>query len=210
MKLRTASASLLVVLCCSAAAHADEAGLPTESAANELPPTDAAPPTWYGWQTLIVDAGVAGVGALAATDESRNGLGGLALGAYVLAAPMVHLAHSQGGRALVDVGVRVAAPLLLGAVPYAIGWAATPETTLCIDGVAQDGRGFGSCETETRVSNTVEAITFGGAALGFVGAVVFDAVWLAKEPSTKPKASSLRPTGHATSSGATFGVRGVF
>jgi len=61
---------------------------------------------WYGWQTLLVDLG----------SVLTIPLGGVGLAGYALGAPIVHLAHGQVGRGVGSLGLRLALPLVGGAV----------------------------------------------------------------------------------------------
>jgi hypothetical protein len=70
---------------------------------------------WYGWETLMADGiSVLVVPALAVSIDSK-GDGGAAVaaaaGSYVLAAPIIHLAHGRPGIAAASLGLRLGAPV---------------------------------------------------------------------------------------------------
>ena len=71
---------------------------------------------WYGWQTLLADAVPAfGLTILASqrnTDSKDTVLDFCAV-TYVVGAPIVHLAHGQGGKAALSLLIRAAGPLLI-------------------------------------------------------------------------------------------------
>lgn len=76
--------------------------------------------TWYGWQTLTVDAGSAAlIGLSIFVSDSTRGSSAApaalfvsALGAYALGAPLVHLANGEAVRAAASLGLRVGVPTL--------------------------------------------------------------------------------------------------
>jgi len=96
------------------------------------------PPTrWYGWQVMLADAGVAGLTlglATVGTDSGSTGvaLGVLALSAFALVPPAIHLAHGSPRDALLSFTVR-AAPLALGLLIFGI----TTRPGTCAEGCSQ-------------------------------------------------------------------------
>lgn len=95
------------------------AALPEEESIHPLPER---PSRWYGWQTLATDGGAVLliVASLSMNDANRDtpteALAWGAFGAYALGAPVVHFAHSNPGRGLGSVAMRVGGPILLGFV----------------------------------------------------------------------------------------------
>ncbi|MEZ4402954.1 MAG: hypothetical protein R3B06_23230 [Kofleriaceae bacterium] len=77
--------------------------------------------TWYGWQTLGVDA-VADVTMVGGLVEGRHGVAVATVGlaVYALGPPLVHAAHGNWGRGGVSVAMRVGGPLVGGLVGSAL------------------------------------------------------------------------------------------
>jgi hypothetical protein len=122
---------------------------------------------WYGWQTLIADgATVTLVPAVASQlDSDGTAIAVGMVGSYLLAAPIIHLAHGRPGIAAASLGLRAGLPMggaLLGAA------------------LAGDCRG--------------ELCGAGGAVIGFVvgilGATTLDAVVLSREPREDDESNS--------------------
>jgi hypothetical protein len=71
---------------------------------------------WYGWQTLLADA-VPALGLIVvAAQQDNNDSEALVIGfsaAYFVGAPIVHMAHSQFGKAALSLGIRSVGPLLI-------------------------------------------------------------------------------------------------
>jgi hypothetical protein len=164
----------------------------------------SSPRSWYGWQTLLSDALVFGVGAGLATDWFARPVTDAELlgvaAAFALIPPIIHLAHGRPAAALADFGVRVAAPVALAGAGMAID--------LATSGPCDDGdlclRGLGG-------------LLAGGVA-GLVLAVTLDAAGFAwtdevREPVAKPSTPQtfhLVPTVAVVVHGMTAGVAGVF
>src|SRR6185436_7990319 len=160
-------AAVAVLACARNAAAADE------------PAPAAAETSWYGWQTLLSDAGVIGLWSLAAAvDDAKYGSGGarqsyevgstalVALGfaTYGLGAPAIHLAHGREGTALRSLALRLGLPVAGALVGVMIG--------------------SGTCDPESEVPCPVVAGVVGGA-LGGVAAAIVDGAVLAREPVAK-------------------------
>jgi hypothetical protein len=91
-------------------------------AASDAPSASVEPPKpqreWYGWQTLLVDG--AAVTAFFATEQNNNSVGGeLSAAGYVLAAPVIHLAHRNAEAAGISIALRLGLPLAGGLIGYA-------------------------------------------------------------------------------------------
>ncbi|HEY1696386.1 MAG TPA: hypothetical protein VGG39_29685 [Polyangiaceae bacterium] len=177
------------------------------SSAQELVP-DAPPPTerhWYGWETLLVDAGALTTMIAGAVAQS-TAVGVTGVTAYALGPSVVHAARGHAGASAEDVAVRVLLPIFTATVGYAVDYTAsgpcTPDQWLCFRGLAGLGLGL---------------------VAGYVGAIVIDASVLAwdraplapdRDPAAVQSASAARirwaPTVGVTQRGATAGVVGAF
>jgi hypothetical protein len=88
--------------------------------AQAEPGLDQEPPVateshWYGWQTLLTDGGAIALPVLASTlgNEPATTVALCAgAGAFVLGAPIVHLAHGREGAFALSLGLRLALPAL--------------------------------------------------------------------------------------------------
>lgn len=178
-------------------AFADDAETPPPAAAE----TPAAKETsWYGYQTLFVDASALGVGMLAPKGGMGFAYAGLAT--YAVGAPVVHVFHGNGKMALADVALRVGAPIGAGFVGGIVGAATATDSGLAGLGHVMVGMMYG--------------------ALAGVGiAVALDSIVLAREeiPATKKadvprpapqQHARLVPTLAPSPTGFTGGVAGTF
>jgi hypothetical protein len=130
-----ASAALLIA--CGLALRAGAAAGQTPPAATGPPPLVAPPSAsdataatvehWYGWQTLIVDAGAVGlttlglglaVGAGHDLDKAALGIFYTGLGAFVFGGPIVHVAHGHWAKAGYSLALRLGLPVLLWAAGF--------------------------------------------------------------------------------------------
>jgi len=73
-------------------------------------------PTWYGWQTLIMDGATLSIFVSAAIASSADDgvgakLGGLVAASYELGPGIIHVVHGNPGRGLASFGIRVGLPL---------------------------------------------------------------------------------------------------
>jgi hypothetical protein len=109
-----AAAAILVTLLQPASAFAEE---PATSTAQEEEATEV---SWYGSQTLTVDA-VATSALLAGGAGASLPIFLAGYGAFLAGPPVVHGAHARGGIALADLGVRLAAPLVFAAAGNRFG-----------------------------------------------------------------------------------------
>lgn len=214
MSIRRASILSVVLVSTLFAANA--------SADEEQPPAPAAAPApasayasadkpaketnWYGYQTLFSDGAALGVGMLAPKGGIGFAYAGLAT--YAIGAPIIHLAHGSGGKALGDLALRVGTPFgaaFVGGIAFA---ATAPAGT---DGIAGLGR--------IMVGMAYGAVAGVGIAIGI------DAIVLAREDVPAAKAAdvahaaprpapaqhaSIVPTFAPTPGGATAGVAGTF
>jgi hypothetical protein len=172
------AAILLLSLSSANAASADEddAGQPAPAAAS-TPASSVRETRWYGWQTMLVDIGSVGLG-VAAGRAAGTGTGfAVALTGYAVGAPIVHLAHGEGGDAGVSVGLRLGLPLVAGLIGYGIGAAS-------FQGCAP-GDWFCSRDWSAGIGAVL------GAGVGAVGAVILDWSLLGRE-RVPPGATSSR------------------
>lgn len=155
----------------------------SNGAAEEAPEQPETRTIWYGWQTLIVDAGV--VGATLVTKNPGVAVGGLTLGA-----PIVHWAHGNVGRGFASLGIRVGTPLLttFGVVALAMG-----SGSRMGPGLGEFGLGLGAV-----IASVLDA---------FVLARTTEVI-----PPRQPAASrwSVEPRISASPSGASAGLGGTF
>ena len=152
-------------------------------AALLAPPTDEEPvdTRWYGWQTLLTDAGAVGFAALAgahgSADALTNSLAAASAVLYFAGGPAVHLGHRRGGTALGDFGLRVGIPLggglLVGTIVDVAAGRPSPRDDCPACGFAI---GF-----------------LIGAGLGGLTAAILDASWLAREP-VSPSGPQIAPS----------------
>jgi hypothetical protein len=119
-------------------------------------PVADVPRHWYGWQSLLVDAG----------SLVLMPLGGAGLVTYAAGPPIVHAAHGRGGPALASILLRVGLPLVLGAVGLGIGAAASPSNQ------SNEGPALGP---------VVGALA--GLGVGVLGAMAIDDAVIAWEPA---------------------------
>jgi hypothetical protein len=179
----------------------------TQVARAQVPegfPSEDAPPTrtpvafgdrWYGWETLLVDAGAFGIFA-AGIRLGSEGIAGTGALVYGAGPPVIHGLRGHAEMGAVDLMVRVFAPITLGAAGFAIDEASSPPCSptafVCI-------RGLGGAAV--------------GILAGYVGAVVLDAGFLAWDSAPKhekPSAVLWSPTVSVAHGGGSLGVGGAF
>jgi hypothetical protein len=177
----------------SRAARAADAPAPTEVETS-----------WYGWQTLLSDAGAIGLWSLAGVvSEAQydsasyqsyqawsNALTVAGFAVYVLGAPAIHLAHGHGDKVADSLVMRVGLPFAGALVGVLAGTAACGRSD---DEVP--------CPVITGVL---------GFAAGGVAAMVLDAVIVAREPVGHPSGSRFQTLFIPTSGGGTFTLAGRF
>jgi hypothetical protein len=139
------------------------------------------PRHWYGWQTLLVDAGSLAL-LVAGAEAQSSVVGGLAGMSYAAGPSFVHLAHGRGVQAIGDVLIRVGVP-----VAFAVAGGL----------IAVDTSSPNESSEEAGLPNWL-----GGAALGLVigvvTAVAIDAAALAWEPRTHASPSAGGGSVHVT------------
>jgi hypothetical protein len=166
----------------------------------------SAPPAevWYGWQTLLSDAGAIGLWSLAAVlDDAQYGstsrqsyrawstaLTAAGFTVYGLGAPAIHLAHGRGEKSLESLLLRLGLPL---------GGALAGALT----GVAACGRS--DAEVSCPVVTGVLGFLAGGAA-----AMVLDATVIARERVEPATGTRFQTVFIPTSGGAAFALAGRF
>jgi hypothetical protein len=218
------AAMLVALVAGSGAARADEADapeatevpqmpqaaqMPDEPQTQEAPEAPEAPQapqtSWYGWQTLLADAGVIALWAAAyAVDDAKYGssskegyergtnlLVASGVAVYFLGGPVIHWAHGHGRKGLGSLGLRVGLPLgglIAGALLGSVA---------CGSGDSE----FIPCPV------VVGAMGFLG---GAIAAPVVDAAVVAREPVTQPAGSQLQAAFVPSGGGGTFVLAGRF
>jgi hypothetical protein len=155
-----------------AAAHA--------SGSDETTPPETSP-HWYGWQTLLVDAGSLALLAAGVKAQSTT-VGDLAGVSYVVGPPVVHVAHGRVGPGIGDAFLRLGVPVAFAVVG-----------------------GLIAADTASQDRSSEDAglpVWLGGAAIGLVigvvAAVALDAAALAWEPGTHSSPSTRGGSAHVT------------
>jgi hypothetical protein len=151
-------------------ASADEP--PPEVIGAPIAPAPAAATRWYGWQPLVADANAVLL-VLAASSTKSGALGLSGLGTYLLAPPIIHLAHGRPGAAAGSFTLRVILPFTGGLLGGALA-------TGCSSGPY--------CK--------LNGVVLGGLA-GLVSAIVIDAAAISYE-ELEPRASSQSASARAT------------
>jgi hypothetical protein len=175
----------------------------------QVPATAPPPPRtenhWYGWQTLVVDAGWIMLGVLGSGSNS-SAVSVVGIVTYFLGGPVVHWAHGHGAKGAIDLGIRLGAPVVGALLGLGIGGLADHGHTISSDGGgATDGAIVGAVL---------------GAFIGLVGAITVDAAVLANEdvPATSPHARAktapsrlvLVPIANVSHDKSTFGFGARF
>jgi hypothetical protein len=133
--------------------------LPPATAPKPGPkPATELPRHWYGWQTLLVDAGSLALMPLA----------GAGIVTYAVGPAIVHAAHGRAGPALASILLRTSMPLLLGV--FGVALADPAPSNPPSNGIAA-GPIFGG---------------LAGLVLGALGAMAIDDAVLAWEPGKVP------------------------
>ncbi len=112
----------------------------------QTPPADGG--SNYRWQVATTDAAAIGAGLTGFALEGRDGalgyvpsnaLMGIGIGGYFLGGPIVHMAHKEYARAGVSLLVRLALPIVGGAIGGRFA-TCTPDQFLC--GLEEMGKGM--------------------------------------------------------------------
>jgi hypothetical protein len=215
-------ASVLAITCLASSASAQVESTPEFTPAPPPPPAPAPEPEpeaapaparapvakaareteWYGWQTLTADGlSVATIIAGAGLKSSEVAL--LGVGGYFVAAPIVHVVQGRVGVAFGSFGLRVAAPMVGGAIGY---MAAGPCSA------SESGKLFGCL-----FHGWAEAAV--GGLIGATSAVALDAALLAHktreatpppQESGTPKLTSIAPSFDPRTRTTTLGASGTF
>jgi hypothetical protein len=141
---------------------------PPSLALAPRPEPPARPRHWYGWQTLLVDAGSLALAPL-----------GVGIVTYALGPPVVHAAHGRAGAMLGSLLLRVGLPIVLAVGGAELGSATSipnPNANTIAPGPVEGG--------------------LAGLVLGVVGAVAIDASVFAWEPGRgrePAKAAGMTP-----------------
>jgi hypothetical protein len=156
--------------------------------------------TWYGWQTLLVDAAALGTGVtgFALSGGKGNVPGTIGILGYVLGAPIVHWVHGHAGKGAADAGIRLLGPLVLGGIGFLLG---LPGGT--------------NANGDPVVAQVTGAIGLG---IGYAAVVTLDAAVFAfdarlvdRDPEPPPQTTvSVLPTVQLRPGGATLGLGGLF
>jgi hypothetical protein len=127
----------------------------------------------YGLQTVSVDLmAILGGASLAAATGAAGGA--VMVGGYMVGAPIVHVVHGEFVRAVADVGIRFAAPMLLGS----LGFIALHRNVSGPEGSSDPGGVAGG---------------WIGLTVGVIAAVVIDASVLAYESDSGGQAMRAAP-----------------
>ena len=147
---------------------------------------------WYGWQTLLVDAGGLAMMSIGANARSTN-LTAIGIGVYALGPPLVHMGQGRPAMAITDLGLRAIAPVVMGGTFLLLG---------------------GASDSECRSGCYLAVIGLEvGVLLGGAAAIAIDASVIARERVvTPPKTASVRwsPTLAPQRGGGTLGAVGAF
>ena len=145
-------------------AEPSSAPLPTHDEADTLP----AKRSWYGWQTLGLDAAASALFLAASADDHNTALYGMSGVTFALGGPIVHLAHAQWEMSLGSFGLRALTPIL--------GAALGNHYDRCEATVADHSGG------ECSAKWTITGIAIGGLAASLVDGLIL----------------AYQPPGHAT------------
>jgi hypothetical protein len=170
-----------------------------------------APSTWYGYQTLAVDASATAIMGLSLAQKG-SALPALGVLTYAVGAPIVHIVHGHGYKAFGDLALRLAAPVATGFVGAIIGGATVSHN-------------------DTNPFAALGPLYFGaiiGTLVGVAGAITIDATVIAREDTARgdkddkganatpsraalpPSHVAWTPTFAPATGGATAGVAGTF
>jgi hypothetical protein len=138
-----------------------------------IAPAVPVPERWYGWQTLLTDAGAITltIALTASADEHDDAavIGAFVIGAsaFALGAPIVHVAHGHWGKAGISLALRLGLSLIGGAIGAGVGADSCSQYVYDHEGCAV---GYGVL----------------GLIAGATTALIVDAAGLAREPAPAP------------------------
>lgn len=173
--------SLVSILVLVAALAAPAAAQPAVTPATQG--ADSAPPARYWWKMLLLDG--AGLGLAAATESEE-----IAIGVFLGAGPVVHLAHDNVRGALGSVALRATIPVAAGLVG-----ALLEDCSRLVDGPC----GYDGFQT--------------GLFLGMGAALLVDYAWLARRrpgPAAAPTGAGAAPRFVVRADGVIVGLGGRF
>jgi hypothetical protein len=162
--------------------------------ARDTGPSEKRPTSWYGWQTLLADAGAVGLWSLGLATEDEAG-GGAIIGAgtavYAFGAPAIHWSHGQVNKGWGSLALRIGLPLAGAGAGMLIGSVACDPSD----------NEFIPCPV------AVGALGF---LSGFVAAPIVDAAALAREPVKPSTGPDLQAAFVPTKNGGTLVFGGRF
>lgn len=162
--------------------------LPAIAAADENTEERLTPKqTYYGWQILVSDAATVATSALLLGSLNDESIGQLNFATgYLLGAPIIHAAHGNPGTAVGSLALRAGMPFV-GAWVGCAAYYNEGEFLGCLPGAAL------------------------GMMIGMGGAIAIDSAALGyADAKPKQKTFEVLPSGSVSSTGATFGLQGVF
>ena len=143
--------------------------------------SQAAPTSWYGWQTLTSDGSAIALGALAYGVDKAGGTAitnvfwTASVATFFLGAPVIHWKHGHVSKGFGSLGLRIGLPL--GAF---------------IAGALIGGVGCGDSDSEDRLVDCRVGVGAFAALAGLVAAPIVDAAVLAREPVSPPAAPPIQ------------------
>jgi hypothetical protein len=158
---------------------------------------------WYGWQTLLADAGSIGLG-FASKEVAVGAL------AYGLVPPIIHWSHGNVGRGFASLGIRLGGPVVGALVGLVIGTA-----------IASNDHTQGFAAIGAQLDDELGGLVV-GAGVGYLSAVVVDAAALSwdhdpvaepsdQAPAAKPSTFTFTPrVSVLPKGGAQMGLGGSF
>jgi len=159
------------------AAHASDDDDSPEHEEVRAKPSDR---TWYGYQTLLVDAALIGLFASAPAWARFDGAGAILIldaATFAFASPVIHTVHGNGEASAISVGLHAGLPFSGMWIGFVVGMSLPCSCGLdawfCFCGLSNAGEG-----------------AFAGSLVGGALATVIDAAFLAWERH-KPKPWSL-------------------
>jgi hypothetical protein len=162
--------------------------------AADTGPSEKPPTSWYGWQTLMADAGAVGLWSLglAMDDETAGGtVMGAGTAVYAFAAPAIHWSHGQVRKGWGSLGLRVGLPFVGAGAGLILG-------SIACDSSEDE---FIPCPVGLMAMGFLS---------GFIAAPAVDAAALAREPVTPRAGPDLQAAFVPSRNGGTFVLGGRF